>query len=183
MQGEGGVRPVPEETLQAAREACDAHGALLVVDEVQTGLGRLGAWYGWQTTGVVPDVVCLAKALANGLPIGAIVAHGAAAKAFQPGDHASTFGGGPVVCAAANAVIDTIEDEGLVDARTRGGRPAAGGPARASPSPLATGARGRGLLQALELSQPVAARRHRGRPGRGWSSTPSRPTRSGWRRR
>ena len=156
VQGEGGVRPVPEETLQAARAACDAHGALLVVDEVQTGLGRLGAWYGWQTTGVVPDVVCLAKALANGLPIGAVVAHGAAAKAFQPGDHASTFGGGPVVCAAANAVIDTIEEEGLVDrAREAGDRLQEG--LRALASPLATGARGRGLLQALELSEPVAA--------------------------
>ncbi len=105
---------------------------------------------------MVPDVVCLAKALANGLPIGAIVAHGAAAKAFQPGDHASTFGGGPVVCAAANAVIDTIEDEGLVDrAREAGDRLQEG--LRALASPLATGVRGRGLLQALELSEPVAA--------------------------
>jgi len=105
LQGEGGVRPVPAAVLAAAREACDRHGALLVADEVQTGLGRLGAWYGWQTAGVTPDVVCLAKALANGLPIGAIVARGGAAGAFGPGDHASTFGGGPVVTAAANAVL------------------------------------------------------------------------------
>ncbi|MDQ3973682.1 MAG: aminotransferase class III-fold pyridoxal phosphate-dependent enzyme, partial [Actinomycetota bacterium] len=95
VQGEAGVRPVPEAVLRAARDACDREGALLIVDEVQTGLGRLGAWYGWQQSAVAPDVVSLAKALANGLPIGAIVARGAAATAFGPGDHATTFGGGP----------------------------------------------------------------------------------------
>lgn len=167
VQGEGGVRPLSPAMLQAAREACDAHGALLVADEVQTGIGRLGEWYGWQAvrdlaasggTDVEPDVVCLAKGLANGLPIGAIVARGVAAKAFQPGDHATTFGGGPVVCAAANAVLDTIEREGLLaHAREMGARLEAGLQALADRSHLAVGHRGRGLLQALVLSGAYAA--------------------------
>jgi acetylornithine/N-succinyldiaminopimelate aminotransferase len=156
VQGEAGVRPVPAEVLAAAREACDRHGALLVVDEVQTGIGRLGAWFGWQTTGVEPDVVCLAKALANGLPIGGIVARGAAAEAFAPGDHATTFGGGPVVTAAALAVLDVIEREGLVANAAHMGAVLedrldglVGG--------VVTGHRGRGLLQALTLDAPIAS--------------------------
>ncbi|MGH8909103.1 MAG: acetylornithine transaminase [Egibacteraceae bacterium] len=158
LQGEGGVRPVPDEVLVAAREACDRVDALLVCDEVQTGLGRLGAWYGWQTTPVVPDVVCLAKALANGLPIGAMVAHGPAAHAFRPGDHASTFGGGPVVCAAALAVLDTLAGEHLVaHAAVLGRAMAARLGTLAQHSDLIAGVRGRGLLQALVLRRPVAA--------------------------
>ncbi len=156
VQGEAGVRPVPDEVLKAAREACDRHGALLVTDEVQTGIGRLGAWFGWQTTSIEPDVVCLAKALANGLPIGAIVAHGSAAEAFQPGDHASTFGGGPVVCAAALAVLDAIEREGLVEHAARCGK-ALEARLDGIAHPLATSHRGRGLLQTLTLAEPVAA--------------------------
>ncbi|WP_370324278.1 acetylornithine transaminase [Euzebya sp.] len=157
VQGEGGVRPLSEEVLAAARAACDDHDALLVVDEVQTGVGRLGEWYGWQTTTVEPDVVCLAKGLANGLPIGAIVARGVAAKAFQLGDHATTFGGGPVVCAAANAVLDTIESDGLLaHTRAMGSRLAAGLEALAADSPLVTGQRGRGLLRAMTLSGDFA---------------------------
>ncbi|HVM20197.1 MAG TPA: acetylornithine transaminase [Egibacteraceae bacterium] len=158
VQGEGGVRSVPEDVLQAARSACDAHDALLVIDEVQTGIGRLGSWYGWQQTAVEPDVVCLAKALANGLPIGATVARGAAAEAFAAGDHASTFGGGPVVTAAALAVLDTVARDGLVE------HAAAMGTALrrrleelVTAQPLATGIRGRGLLQGLELAGDVAA--------------------------
>ena len=156
VQAEGGVHPVPDEVLVAAREACDEHDALLVFDEVQTGVGRLGAWYGWQTTPVVPDVVCLAKALANGLPIGATVARGEAAEAFGPGDHASTFGGGPVVCAAALAVIETIAAEGLLARAVRLGE-AMAERLLALDSDLVAGVRGRGLLQALELTRPVAA--------------------------
>jgi acetylornithine aminotransferase len=162
VQGEGGVRPVPAEVLRAARDACDRVGALLIVDEVQTGLGRLGSWYGWQTAldgvPVRPDVVCLAKALANGLPIGAIVAHGEAAKVFEPGDHATTFGGGPVVCAAALAVLGIIDRDGLVDrAATLGDRLAERVDALAAAGPLVTGHRGRGLLRAVTLDAPVAA--------------------------
>lgn len=159
VQGEGGVRPLSPALLATARAACDRVGALLVADEVQTGVGRLGAWFGWQTTDVEPDVVCLAKALANGLPIGAIVAHGAAAEAFQPGDHASTFGGGPVVCAAALAVLDTLESEGLIANAAQVGlvlEERLGD--LVARSELAASHRGRGLLQALVLTAPVAAR-------------------------
>ncbi|MEX2328134.1 MAG: aminotransferase class III-fold pyridoxal phosphate-dependent enzyme, partial [Nitriliruptoraceae bacterium] len=114
VQGEGGVRAVPDEVLVAARQACDTHGALLIIDEVQTGMGRTGPWFAFQDTPVVPDVITVAKALANGLPIGACVARGAAARVFEPGDHATTFGGNPVTCAAALAVIATIEAEDLL---------------------------------------------------------------------
>ena len=158
VQGEGGVRPVPDTVLEAARAACDRSGALLVVDEVQTGVGRLGSWYGWQGTPVQPDVVCVAKALANGLPIGAIVARGTAAQAFAPGDHASTFGGGPVVAAAANAVLETITEQDLVShAAAMGTKLTARLEQLVHDVPLAAGVRGRGLLQALVLSEPRAA--------------------------
>jgi acetylornithine/N-succinyldiaminopimelate aminotransferase len=157
VQGEGGVRPVPDDVLEAARAACDRHGALLVVDEVQTGIGRLGSWYGWQGTPVRPDVVTVAKALANGLPIGAMVARGEAARAFGPGDHASTFGGGPVVAAAANAVLDTITEQDLVaHAAAMGSKLTARLEHLVHEVPLAAGVRGRGLLQALVLHRPVA---------------------------
>lgn len=157
VQGEGGVRPVPGAVWAAARSACDRVGALLVADEVQTGLGRLGTWYGWQGIGCEPDVVTLAKALANGLPIGAMVARGEASKAFGPGDHATTFGGGPVVCAAALAVLDVIERDGLVDRAARlGAELTARLRALADTSPLVADVRGRGLLQALVLRRPVA---------------------------
>jgi acetylornithine/N-succinyldiaminopimelate aminotransferase len=160
VQGEGGVRPVPLGVLAAAREACDRVGALLVVDEVQTGVGRLGAWYGWQSSPepVMPDVVCVAKALANGLPIGAAVTHGEAAGAFGPGDHGSTFGGSPVPCAAACAVLDTIAREGLVErARTVGARLEAALGQLADRHDVVAGVRGRGLLLGLVLREPVAA--------------------------
>jgi acetylornithine/N-succinyldiaminopimelate aminotransferase len=116
VQGEGGVRPLSAEMLAAARAACDAHGALLIVDEVQTGVGRTGTWFAFQQTGVVPDVVTLAKALGNGMPIGVCVAHGQAAEAFRPGEHATTFGGNPVTAAAALAVLDVIESEDVLGA-------------------------------------------------------------------
>ncbi len=158
VQGEGGVRPVPDDVLVAAREACDEHGALLIVDEVQTGIGRTGPWFAFQDSPVTPDVITVAKALANGLPIGACVARGQAAKTFQPGDHATTFGGNPVTCAAALAVLDWIEREGvLATARTRGDRLRAGLGSLVDGSSLAVGVRGRGLLLGLELSAPVAA--------------------------
>ena len=157
VQGEGGVRPVPAEVLLAARQACDRAGALLIADEIQTGLGRLGAWFGWQTTPVEPDVMAVAKALGNGLPIGAVIAHGAAANVFGLGDHGSTFGGGPVQAAAANAVMDTLTRENLV------GRAAELGDALAvrlaglsDRFAVVTGHRGRGLLQALTLAEPIA---------------------------
>jgi acetylornithine/N-succinyldiaminopimelate aminotransferase len=157
VQGEGGVRPLAPEVLLAAREACDARGALLIVDEVQTGIGRTGPWFAFQDTPIVPDVITLAKALANGLPIGACIARGEAGKLFEPGDHATTFGGNPVTCAAANAVIDTIEAEGLLQsARTRGRRLREGLDRLTTTVPLAVGVRGKGLLLGLELGAPVA---------------------------
>jgi acetylornithine/N-succinyldiaminopimelate aminotransferase len=158
VQGEGGVRPLAPEVLAAAREACDAAGALLLVDEVQTGVGRTGPWFAFQDTEVVPDVITVAKALANGLPIGACIAHGAAADVLGPGDHATTFGGNPVVCAAANAVLRTIEEEGLLaTAGARGRRLAEALRGLVGDAPHAAGVRGRGLLLGLELDAPVAA--------------------------
>jgi predicted acetylornithine/succinylornithine family transaminase len=110
VQGEGGVHPLPGETLAHARALADEHGALLILDEVQTGVGRSGAFFAWERYGVKPDAVTLAKGLANGLPIGALLVSDDAPTGFEPGDHASTFGGNPVACAAACAVLDTIDE-------------------------------------------------------------------------
>jgi acetylornithine/N-succinyldiaminopimelate aminotransferase len=158
LQGEGGVRAVPAEVLAAARRACDEVGALLIFDEVQTGIGRTGPWFAFQDGDVQPDVVTVAKALAGGLPLGACIARGPAAEVLRPGDHATTFGGNPVTCAAANAVIDTIESEGLLTtAAARSRRLVAGLQTLVEESALATGVRGRGLLLGLELASEVAA--------------------------
>lgn len=113
-QGEGGVRPLSEAYLQAVRRLCDERGALLIVDDVQAGMGRTGSWFSWQQLGFTPDIATTAKALANGLPIGVAMATEAVAAAFQRGDHATTFGGGPVVCAAALAVIGEIDGRQLL---------------------------------------------------------------------
>ena len=109
--GEGGVVPPPDGYLRAARQACDAAGALLVLDEIQSGIGRTGEWFAHQAEGVIPDVLTLAKGLGGGLPIGACIGFGEAGTALRKGDHGSTFGGNPVACAAALAVLDTIEDD------------------------------------------------------------------------
>ena len=114
VQGEAGVYVADAEYLRAARQICDDMGALLIFDEVQTGFGRTGKWFGKDHFGVMPDVITLAKAMAGGLPIGAMLASGAAAEAFQKGDHGSTFAGGPLICAAALATIQVIKDEKLV---------------------------------------------------------------------
>jgi acetylornithine/N-succinyldiaminopimelate aminotransferase len=157
VQGEGGVRPVPHAVLEVARRACDDRGALLMIDEVQTGIGRTGPWFAFQDSPIVPDVITVAKALANGLPIGACIARGEAAKIFEPGDHATTFGGNPVTCAAACAVIDTIEEEGVLDAAAaRATRLRSGLETLVQGHALAVGVRGRGLLLGLGLAQPIA---------------------------
>jgi acetylornithine/N-succinyldiaminopimelate aminotransferase len=154
--GEGGVVPPPAGYLTAAREVCDQTGALLVVDEVQSGIGRTGAWFAHQAEGIRPDVVTLAKGLGGGLPIGACIGFGAAGELFAKGDHGSTFGGNPVSCAAALAVLDTIERDGLLESvRQVGDRLAAG--LRTIDSPLTRGVRGAGLWLALVLTRPVAA--------------------------
>ena len=115
IQGEAGVVVPPEGYLAAARAVADEHGALLWLDEIQTGMGRTGLWFEHQRSQVRPDVVTLAKGLAGGFPIGACIGLGAAGELLQPGNHGTTFGGNPVACAAALAVIDTIESEGLLD--------------------------------------------------------------------
>jgi acetylornithine/N-succinyldiaminopimelate aminotransferase len=154
--GEGGVVPAPVGYLQAAREACDASGALLVVDEVQSGIGRTGHWFASLAEGVRPDVITLAKGLGGGLPIGACIGVGPAGELFAPGDHGSTFGGNPVSCAAALAVLTTIADEQLLDQVKRVGAHLADGLGRLN-SPLVQGTRGSGLWRALELTGAHAA--------------------------
>lgn len=111
--GEGGVLPLTQEFVQAASDLCRKHDSLFVVDEVQTGIGRTGSWFAYQDLGIKPDLLLLAKGLAGGLPIGAVVAFGAAANLFTPGSHGSTFGGNPISCAAALAVLEVIERDGL----------------------------------------------------------------------
>jgi acetylornithine/succinyldiaminopimelate/putrescine aminotransferase len=114
VQAEGGVFPMTDDYLQAVRTLCDQRGALLIIDDIQAGMGRTGQWYSWQDRGIEPDIATSAKALANGLPIGACLARESVAEAFHPGDHGTTFGGGPVVCAAALAVIEEMEERDLL---------------------------------------------------------------------
>ena len=154
IQGEGGVIPAPAGYLVAARQACDAHGALLVLDEVQTGIGRTGSWFAHQSEGVAPDVVTLAKGLGGGLPIGACVAFGAAAGLLGPGSHGSTFGGNPVSCAAALAVLDVIERDGLLDRARVAGERLTGIVVQ---SDHVSHVRGRGLLLGAVLTEPRVA--------------------------
>lgn len=155
IQGESGVVVPPAGYLTAARELTAAHGALLALDEVQTGIGRTGYWFAHQAEGVRPDVVTLAKGLGGGLPLGAMIAFDEAATLLGPGMHASTFGGNPVCCAAALAVLDTIESEHLLDATKRLGERIRRG-VEALGHPLVTGVRGSGLLLGIVLRGPAA---------------------------
>ena len=161
--GESGVVPAPAGYLAAAREACDAAGALLVLDEIQTGIGRTGAWFAHQAAGVRPDVLTLAKGLGGGLPIGACIGLGAAGAGFSQGDHGSTFGGNPVACAAALAVLDVIERDGLLAHVTEVGEHLAASLGQVS-HPLVAGVRGAGLWRAVVLTAPLAPGRRGGRP-------------------
>ena len=155
VQGEGGVLLPQTGYLAAAREICDSVGALLVVDEVQSGIGRTGEWLMSVAQGVVPDVITLAKGLGGGLPIGAVLARGAAADTCAPGDHGSTFGGNPVSCSAALAVLATIERDGLLaHVRTIGERWSES--FDAIDHPMLISHRGVGLWRALSLALPVA---------------------------
>jgi acetylornithine aminotransferase len=156
IQGEGGVIMPPADYLSSVREICTRTGALLIVDEVQSGIGRTGAWLASIAAGVVPDVITLAKGLGGGLPIGAVIATGTAGDAFEPGDHGSTFGGNPVSCAAALAVIDTIEKDHLLDHVDTIGKQLSDG-FDALDHPLVASHRGVGLWRAIELSAPAAA--------------------------
>ena len=154
IQGEAGVRELPPGYLEAARELTGRAGALLIIDEVQTGMGRTGAWMAHHllAPSVTPDVVTLAKGLGGGVPIGAVVATGPAAGLLGPGQHGTTFGGNPVACAAALAVIATIRDEGLLE---RAGALGARWSAELAAVPGVTGVRGRGLLRGVGLADAV----------------------------
>jgi acetylornithine/N-succinyldiaminopimelate aminotransferase len=154
VQGEGGVNPVSAEYLRAVRRICDERELLLIVDEVQTGLGRTGRWFSFEHYAVTPDVVTMAKALGNGVPIGACWARADVADAFVPGDHATTFGGQPLATAAARAVLEVMEEED-VPARAE----AAGGRLRKRLEALdgIVGVRGLGLLLGAELAPGLAA--------------------------
>jgi acetylornithine aminotransferase len=154
--GEGGVIPAPDGYLAAAREITTKAGALLVVDEVQTGLGRLGTWFGFQQAGITPDIITLAKGLGGGLPLGAVIGVGAAGDLLRPGQHGTTFGGNPVCCAAGLAVLRTIASDRLADHAAAVGKQIAHG-VEALHHPLVTGVRGAGLLLGITLSGPVAA--------------------------
>ncbi|MBE1489056.1 acetylornithine aminotransferase [Plantactinospora soyae] len=156
IQGENGVVVPPPGYLAAARRITSAHGALLVLDEVQTGIGRTGHWFAHQADGVEPDVITLAKGLGGGLPIGACLAFGAAADLLGPGAHGTTFGGNPVSCAAALAVISTIANEGLLDHVKRVGERIRHG-IEALDHPLVAEVRGTGLLLGIVLRAPGAA--------------------------
>ncbi len=158
VMGEAGVVVPAAGYLESARETCDRHGALLHVDEVQGGVGRVGAWLTSTVTapGVVPDVVTLAKALGGGLPIGAVVANGRAATALRKGDHGTTFGGSPIACAAALAVLRTVEQDGLLEAAGRLGAQLRRGVEQLR-HPAVDHVRGLGLWLGIVLTTPVAA--------------------------
>ncbi|MEU6244235.1 acetylornithine transaminase [Streptomyces sp. NPDC047024] len=157
IQGENGVVVPPPGYLKAARAITAATGALLVLDEVQTGVGRTGDWFAYQAhDGVLPDIVTLAKGLGGGLPLGATLAFGRAADLLQPGQHGTTFGGNPVACAAGLAVLDTIEAEGLLANAKRQSENLRQG-IEALGHPLVDHVRGAGLLLGIVLSGPYAA--------------------------
>ncbi len=152
--GEGGVRPPSSDYLAGVRALCDEQGVLLMVDEIQTGLGRTGHWFAFQASPLEPDVVTMAKALGNGMPVGACWARAEVAAAFAPGDHGSTFGGQPLALAAARATLSVMEEEDVCGRATR-----AGGRLRAGLGTLdgVIAVRGEGLLLAASLDAPIAA--------------------------
>ena len=157
VQGEVGVHPVPDAMIRLARELADRHGALLIVDEIQTGLSRTGPLFAYQDVGVTPDVMCLAKSLGGGVPIGALVATPEFDAVLQPGDHGSTFAGGPLACAAALPSRAVLGDPGLQQSvRVKGGRLLAGLEGLVEDG-LAVEARGRGLMCAIDLPRARGA--------------------------
>lgn len=153
--GEGGVVVPDPDYLRGLRDLCDRFDWLLILDEVQTGMGRTGAWFAYQHAGILPDVMTLAKALGNGVPIGACLARSAAAEALGPGSHGSTFGGNPLACAAAQAVIDSVREQGLVGrAAQAGNRLVAGLTRELQGQNCVADIRGRGLMIGIELTRP-----------------------------
>jgi acetylornithine/N-succinyldiaminopimelate aminotransferase len=155
IKGEAGVVPLPDGYLTAARELTARHGALLVIDEIQTGAGRTGEWFAFQHEGITPDAITVAKGIGGGFPIGALITFGAASELFYPGTHGSTFGGNALGTAVAGAVLGEIERAGLVEnARVRGAQLRAA--IEGIGSRLVAGTRGQGLLVGVALSHPVA---------------------------
>ena len=153
IMGEAGVKVPPECYLSELRSLCDATGTLLVFDCVQTGMGRTGDWFGYEYSGIKPDIITLAKGLGGGLPLGATIALGKAADLFQPGDHGSTFGGNPIATAAANAVIETISKKSILDDVARHGNEIM---AELAQIEGVAEVRGAGLLIGIDFSKPIA---------------------------
>jgi 4-aminobutyrate aminotransferase len=159
IQGEGGFHPAPDSFLRGLRDIADEHGILLIADEVQTGLGRTGTMWAFGAAGIVPDAVAVGKAIANGLPLAAIVASRALHERWGKGAHGTTFGGNPVACAAGLEVLATIADEDLVaNARARGGQLVGGLRELASSDPRIGDIRGRGLMVGVELTKDRGGR-------------------------
>ena len=155
IQGESGVQPAPPGYLKALRAHCSQHGWLLMLDEIQTGIGRTGTWFAFQQEGIVPDVMTLAKGLGNGIPIGACLARTSVAKLFTPGSHGSTFGGNPLACRVGCTVLDIIEEQGLLEnAARQGERLLARLRVELSEHPQVLAIRGRGLMIGIELATP-----------------------------
>lgn len=158
VQGEGGIYPATEEFLAGVRSLCDEHDALLMLDEIQCGMGRTGTMFAWQGYGVKPDVMTAAKALGNGVPIGAFLASGKAASAMVPGDHGTTYGGNPLVCAAASKVFDLFEERNLfAHVQEVGSYLWEKLDGLVEKYGCVSAHRGKGLMQGLEFSVPVAA--------------------------
>jgi acetylornithine/N-succinyldiaminopimelate aminotransferase len=157
IQGEGGVNLPNENYLDGVRALCDEHGWLMMLDEIQTGMCRTGKWFAFQHSTIKPDVMTLAKGLGNGVPIGACLARGAAAEVFKPGSHATTFGGNPLACSAALAVLHTLEQEHLAERAAVLGERMLNGFARAlAGHQQARDIRGKGLMIGIELDRPCA---------------------------
>ena len=155
IQGESGVLPAPAGYLKALRDHCTRHGWLMMLDEIQTGIGRTGAWFAFQHEGIVPDVMTLAKGLGNGVPIGACLARAAVAQLFTPGSHGSTFGGNPLACRVGCTVLDIIEEQGLLqNAAQQGERLLARLRVELSEHPQVLAIRGQGLMIGIELANP-----------------------------
>lgn len=154
VQAEGGVHPADPDWLRGVRRLCDEYGALLIVDEVQTGMGRLGAWFGFQRYGVEPDIVTLAKGLGNGMPVGAVLGKAHTVPAFGPGSHGSTFGGTPLAMSAALGTIEAMEEERIPERAERMGRRLADELREAlAGCPRVKDIRGKGLLMGIELTE------------------------------
>jgi acetylornithine/N-succinyldiaminopimelate aminotransferase len=157
VQGESGVHPISGAYIKAVRDLCDRTGTLLILDEIQTGLGRTGTLFAYEHFGVEPDIFTLAKALGGGVPIGAVLAREHVAKAFEPGDHGSTFGGNPLACAAGLATVTTVLEDHLVENSARMGALLKDGLlALADANPVIAEVRGLGLMVGIELRKPIA---------------------------